>query len=255
MTEAKTVVVIQARMGSSRLPGKVLRDLAGMPVLAWVLRAARAAVGVDEVWVATSTATADDQVAAWCADNKVPVHRGSEADVLDRFAGTARASGAGIVVRITADCPFLDPVVLGMVLRLRRQTGAAYASNVDPATWPDGLDCEVLTAAALLTAAEEARLPSEREHVTPFVRNNPARFPAVNLAAPLAGLAEERWTLDNPEDYAFLSAVAAKLPVGRPPTVLDVLAVLDSCPELRGVNQHLQRNEGYAKSLAAERSE
>src|SRR6185312_2563921 len=139
----KTVAIIQARMGSIRLPGKVLADLAGKPVLAWVVRAARAASGVDDVWVATSTAAGDDIVAAWCKANGVSVHRGSENDVLDRYVGAARASGAQVVVRITADCPFLDPAVIAQTIRLRLITGGAYASNVDPPTWPDGLDCEV----------------------------------------------------------------------------------------------------------------
>ena len=155
----KTVAIIQARMGSTRLPGKVLADLAGKPVLAWVVRAARAALGVDEVWVATSTAAADDAVAAWCKANGVSVHRGSENDVLDRYAGAAKASGAAVVVRLTADCPLLDPAVIAQTVRLRAMTGADYASNVDPPTWPDGLDCEVLTAKALFAAAAEATRP------------------------------------------------------------------------------------------------
>jgi len=168
----KTVAIIQARMGSTRLPGKVLADLAGQPVLAWVVRAARAATGVDDVWVATSTAAADDAVVAWCKANGVPVHRGSEDDVLDRYVGAAKASGANVVVRLTADCPLLDPAVIAQTIRLRAMTGVAYASNVDPPTWPDGLDCEVLTADTLVTAAAEATRASDREHVTPFVRNN-----------------------------------------------------------------------------------
>ena len=108
----KTVAIIQARMGSTRLPGKVLADLAGSQVIAWVVRAARATLGVDEVWVATSTAATDNALAAWCAANGVPVHRGSESDVLDRYAGAAIASGAQIIVRITADCPLLDPAIV-----------------------------------------------------------------------------------------------------------------------------------------------
>ena len=190
----KTVAIIQARMRSTRLPGKVMRDLGGYPALYWVVRAARAAVGVNETWVATSAAAADDEIAAWSASNGVPVHRGPEDDVLERYAGAIAASGADVAVRITADCPFLDPVVVGMVVRLRADAGADYASNVDPPSWPDGLDCEVVTAEALLAAAREAKLQSDREHVTPFVRNNRQRFAARNLAAPLPGLAEERWT-------------------------------------------------------------
>jgi spore coat polysaccharide biosynthesis protein SpsF (cytidylyltransferase family) len=121
----KTVAIIQARMGSTRLPGKVLMDLGGRPALAWVVRAARAAVGVDEVWVATSTAASDDPVARWCNDNDVPVHRGSEHDVLDRYAGAMLASGADAIIRLTGDCPLLDPAVIAQTVRLRAMTGAA----------------------------------------------------------------------------------------------------------------------------------
>lgn len=248
----KTVAIIQARMGSTRLPGKVLLDLAGMPVLAWVVRAARAALGVDDVCVATSTAAADDAITAWCKSNSVLCHRGAETDVLDRYTGAVEASEAQVVVRLTADCPLLDPMVIAQTIRLRAMTGADYASNVDPPTWPDGLDCEVLTAAALLAAAGEATRTSDREHVTPFVRNNRDRFTAETLIAPLPGLAAERWTLDAPEDLALLAALAARLPRDRAPSYLEVLAVLDREPQLRELNSKTTRNAGFAAGIGAE---
>ena len=249
----KTVAIIQARMGSTRLPGKVLADLAGMPVLAWVVRAARSALGVDGTIVATSTGASDDAIAAWCQANGIPVHRGSENDVLDRYVGAAKASGAEIVVRITADCPLLDPGVIAQTVRLRSVTGAAYASNVDPPTWPDGLDCEVIIAEALFAAGAEAIRQSDREHVTPFVRNNRERFTAETLVAPLPDLAAERWTLDTPEDLTLLSELSARLPPDRPPSYLEVLAVLDREPQLRDLNRKAIRNAGFAASLAAEK--
>lgn len=248
----KTVAVIQARMSSTRLPGKVLKKLGGAPALAWTTRAAQASPGIDQVWIATSKRPEDDAVADWARMHNVPVHRGSENDVLDRYAGAARASEAGVVVRLTADCPFLDPQVIAETVRLRALTGAAYASNTDPPTWPDGLDCEVLTAAALLMADAEATRPSDREHVTPFVRRNRARFPAETLIAPLPGLADERWTLDTEEDFRFLSALAERLPADKPPSYLEVLAVLDREPKLREINGAAQRNAGFAKSLDGE---
>lgn len=223
-------------MGSTRLPGKVLMNLAGVPTLAWVTRAAQVTLGIDEVWIATSEKSGDDAVADWARARKVPFHRGSEADVLDRYAGAARASGAGVIVRLTADCPLLDPQVIAQTVRLRAAADAVYASNVDPRTWPQGLDCEVVTVEALLTAATEATQPGDREHVTPFVRNNRTRFPAANLMASLPGLASERWTLDTPADFAFLSVVAERLPRDRPPSYLEVLAVLDREPKLREIN-------------------
>ena len=248
----KTVAIIQARMGSNRLPGKVLADLAGRPVLGWVVRAARAIPGVDAVWVATSTARGDDSIAGWCEANQVPLCRGSEDDVLARYAQAVEASGAEVVVRITADCPFLDPLVAGEAVRLRHMTGADYVSNIDPQTWPDGMDCEVLTARALLAAAAEARLPSEREHVTPFVRNHRERFKWETLVAPLPGLISERWTLDTPGDLEFLREVAKRLPAGQVPSYLHILAVTEREPHLRAINRGEIRNAAFVAAAAAE---
>jgi glutamate-1-semialdehyde 2,1-aminomutase/spore coat polysaccharide biosynthesis protein SpsF len=246
----KTVAIIQARMGSTRLHGKVLEKLNGLEALGWTVRAAQATTGIDEVWIATSDKAGDDAVALWAELNKVPVHRGSEHDVLDRYAGAARVSGAEVVVRLTADCPLLDPAVVTQVVGLRAMTGVDYASNVDPPTWPDGLDCEVVTVPVLLAASREAVRPFDREHVTPFIRNNRSRFSARNLQAPLPGLAEERWTLDTKADLEFLVSTAKHLPRDRPPTYLEVLAVLDREPQLREINRGLVRNAACVDSIS-----
>jgi glutamate-1-semialdehyde 2,1-aminomutase len=244
----KTVAIIQARMGASRLPGKMLAQLGDQIALSWIVRAARSAVGIDEIVVATSTAKSDDPIADWCDKNKVNVFRGSEADVLSRYADAARANKADVVVRLTGDCPLHDPAVIGAVVRLRKTANAGYASNVEPATWPDGLDCEVMTAKALFAAEKDATRKPDREHVTPFIRRNRVRFPAENLVAPLPGLSGERWTLDTPEDLQFLDAVAQELPKDRAPSFLDVLSVLDRKPQLRGINATHARNEGFTLS-------
>lgn len=248
-----TVAIIQARMGASRLPGKVLAALGDDPVLAWVVRAARAVPGVDRVAVATSTANGDDPIAAWCAEHGVACHRGSEQDVLDRHALAARQERADVVLRITADCPLLDPQVCGQVLLLLERARVAYASNVDPPSWPDGLDCEVFTAEALRAAAAEATRPADREHVTGFLRNRRRRFPSASLTCPLPGLARERWTLDTPEDLAFLRAVVERLPRDRAPSHVEVVRVLDGAPHLREINSASKRNEGLVATLRAER--
>ncbi len=239
-------------MGSSRLPGKVLLDLNGVPVLEWIVRAARATVGVDEICVATSISTSDDAIVEWCVQKGVHVFRGSETDVLDRFAGAARALKADVVVRLTADCPLHDPSVIGQVIRLRAISNCDYASNVDPPTWPDGVDCEVFTSGALFVAANHAVRASDREHVTPFIRNNRGRFRAENLVAPLPGLSMHRWTLDTPGDYEFLSAVAKRLDRDRVPSFLQVLSILDDSSEIKCLNASEKRNAGFAKSLMAE---
>lgn len=247
-----TIAILQARMGSTRLPGKVLRPLAGVRVLDRVSAAARRVPGVDRLVVATSTGEADDAIAAWGAETGISVFRGDEQDVLGRFAAACADAGLAdddVVLRLTADCPLIDPQVCGMVLRLMRDPAVMLASNVDPATWPDGLDCEAFRVGALRAAAAEATRPSDREHVGPFIRRNRHRFPARNLRCPVPGLGDERWTLDTPEDAAFLDAVLGRLADRF--GFLDVLAVLDAAPDLRGLNAGT-RNSGFAKSLAGE---
>ena len=246
------VAIIQTRMGSTRLPGKMLLDLGGRPVLAWVVRAAQAVAGVDRVAVATSEGGADDVIAAWCAEAGVRCHRGPEEDVLARFLMAAEAEGADVIVRLTGDCPLLDPAVCGQALRLLKASGADYVSNADPPTWPDGVDCEAFTFAALKAAAAEARLESERGHVTPFIHNRRHRFRVRSLICPLPGLKGERWTLDDPCDLAILSALVPHLPADRPPAYIEVLEALDRHPDLRRLNDGIARDEGYALSLAAE---
>lgn len=246
------VAIIQARMGSSRLPGKVLMDLSGPCSLERTARAAAAARGVDRVAIATSRAAGDDAIAEWCASRGIACHRGPEDDVLARYVVAARAENAGIVLRITADCPFLDPEVVSSVLLLLKLSKADYAANTDPPSWPDGLDCEAMLASALYEADREAERPSDREHVTPFIRHNRGRFRVENLIGPWTGLADERWTLDTPADLAFLRAVAAHLPADRPAVLSEVLEVLERHPELRRINAGQIHNEGLALSIRKE---
>ena len=242
-----TVALIQARLSSTRLPGKVLLSLAGRPVLEWVVRAAAAIPGVDRVAVATSDRADDDVLAAWAAGYGVACHRGPLDDVLGRFVLAARAEAADVVLRLTADCPLLDPQVCGQVLALLHRRGLDYAATA--ATWPDGLDCEAFSASALEAAAAEAVAAPEREHVTPFLRDRRDRFRVGMLPCPLPGLEGERWTLDEPHDFELLSGVVSLLPdTARPPSHLEVLAALAAQPDLRTRNGGIVRNEGAAKS-------
>lgn len=249
----KTVAICQARMGSTRLPGKVLKDISGRPTLGWVVEAAQRAPGVDQVIVATSTLPGDDAVAQWATDNGVAVFRGSETDVLSRFLGAAHQTGADVIIRLTGDCPFLDSAVIGEVIQLRKMRGVAYATNTDPATYPDGLDCEVFTRAALESAHREATRGSDRDTVTRFLVRNRHRFSATNLVCPLPDLVRERWVLDSPEDYILCCKLAEKLG-GRNSSYLEILQALDQEPELRDINSHLTRNERFYDVLAVESS-
>lgn len=201
--------VIQARMGSTRLPGKVLAPLGLRPLLGLLLHRLRDAP-VDRLVVATSTAAADDAVEAIAAAAGVATVRGPADDVLSRFALALRDYPADVVVRITADCPLLDVAVVASAIDLHAETGSDYTSNTLIRTFPDGLDVEVVAASALATAETEARREDEREHVTPFIYRRPERFQLAALRSDeLAG--EERWTVDDAADLAFVQAVVESL--------------------------------------------
>lgn len=248
----KTIVIIQARLGSTRLPNKVLLDLGGRPVIAWSIDAARKIVGVTKVVIATTENPSDDSIVKWCHENDVACHRGPEDDVLKRYALAARAEDADNIMRITSDCPFIDPHVCGQVLALHTLTAADFTTNNDPPTWPDGLDCEVMSREALETSDREATRPSDREHVATFVRNTRKRFSVKALICPLPGLNVERWTLDTPADLEFLRAVSSHLNTDTP-TFMDVLNVLDANPKIKVINAGQHRDAGLAKAIASER--
>lgn len=244
MSSTKSVAVVQARMTSTRLPGKVLADLAGRPVLAWICRAAAAIPGVAETVVATSTDPSDDPVATWCDSASVRCVRGPLDDVLHRFVLAAEATGASTVLRLTGDCPFLDPWLAGLVLALQTQTGCDFATNADGGTWPDGLDAEAIAVDALRAADAAATRRAEREHVTPYITARRLRFDIRSIACPIEGLQDHRWTLDTPEDLDYLGRIAVHLPQERPPHLMEILAILERGDVVvRG--RAPQRNAGY----------
>jgi spore coat polysaccharide biosynthesis protein SpsF (cytidylyltransferase family) len=202
--EIRTVAIIQARMGSTRLPGKVMTDLDGQPLLALVLERTAKTPGLDAVAVAAPDLPRDDVVADYCAANGFECVRGSESDVLDRYHHAAERLEADIVVRITADCPLIDPEVVGRLLSFRAENDFDYAGNATGALppgrnrFPDGLDCEVFTRAALDLAHREATEPYDREHVTPFLGRDERLKRGVLEAEEDYG--DERWTVDYPSD-------------------------------------------------------
>ena len=230
----RTVVVIQARMGSTRLPGKVLAGIAGRPMIAHVLDRARAIAGADDVVVAVPDVPEDDLLAEAVAALGARAIRGSADDVLDRYVTAIEAVAADAVVRVTADCPLLSPRVSSSVLAAHASGDVDYASNTLDRTYPRGLDTEAVTADALRTAWREATEAPEREHVTPFVWHRPDRFRlrSVRDEVDRSGL---RWTVDEPADLAFARAVHEEL--GPSPFEMeDVLAVLNQRPELTALN-------------------
>ncbi|MBL9130280.1 MAG: aminotransferase class III-fold pyridoxal phosphate-dependent enzyme [Verrucomicrobiaceae bacterium] len=204
------VAVIQARHSSRRLPGKVLRPLAGKPMLEWVVRRAALAKTVDKVVVATSFDRSDDPVAEWCRDNRVGCFRGSLEDVLQRFTDAALSQGAAHVVRITADCPLIDPRVIDQFVTEHLKTGVEFTTCHIPRGIPDGLDVEVFKIEALVRAAAECGDLWDREHPDEHLLKNPKSFPQKNLC-PDASLAEHRWTVDTAEDMTWADQVLSAL--------------------------------------------
>lgn len=232
----RTVAILQARMGSTRLPGKVLLDLGGRPVIAHCIDRAQQVAGVDLVCVATSDQPADDRIAEFVGSARsASLFRGSPEDVLGRYLAAARETRADVVLRITCDCPLIDPAVTARVVRARSESGADYATNNMPPSFPHGLDCEVFTRGTLERAAARAADAFDREHVTPWMRRD-LDVRRVNVACDRPGLARERWTLDYPEDLAFLRAVFERLPAGLSGAMDEVLQVLDAAPALRRIN-------------------
>jgi glutamate-1-semialdehyde 2,1-aminomutase/spore coat polysaccharide biosynthesis protein SpsF len=230
-----TAVVVQARVGSKRFPAKVLKPLAGHTVLDEVLRRCRAVKGADVVVCAIPDG-AEDDILVPIAARHATVVRGSASDVLSRYVVAAKTVGADVVMRVTSDCPLIDPAVCAEVLALRDAEGADYASNNMPPSFPHGLDCEAFKAQWLYRADDEARLPEEREHVTPWLRAD-ERLKRINLSDAKGDAVDQRWTLDYPLDHAFLTAVFARLPASGIPPWREVLGIIESYPEIEAINR------------------
>jgi len=232
----RIAVIVQARYASTRLPGKVLLDLQGRTVLSRVLERCQAIEAAHAICCAVSDTPDSDSVATEAERCGVMVFRGSESDVLARYYLAARQMEAEVVLRVTSDCPLLDPEVCSDVLRLRERTGAGYVANNFKPTWPHGLDCEAFTFTWLERAYQEAQDPFEREHVCPFIRNHPETKTA-NFASPNPDLRRHRWTLDTPKDWDFMQAVFARLPEGPENWGWAApLALVEAAPEIWALN-------------------
>lgn len=235
--EINCLAVVQARMGSTRLPGKVLTDIAGRPALWHVIRRLEQCPGVDRVMAAIPEGPEDDALADYAAELGVDCFRGDQDDVLDRIFQAAAPLFPRAVARVTADCPLLDPYLLDFILGVFWEHGFDYASNCLQPTFPDGLDLEVMTMAALERTWREASRPAQREHVTPYIRTNPGRFRLANVhqARDLSSLC---WALDAPQDLEFLRAVYARLDPADPGDYgfERVLEILRAHPETAAIN-------------------
>ena len=236
--ELKVTAVIQARMGSTRLPGKVLMDLGGQSVLSRVVQRLRCAKLLQQTVVATTVAQGDDAIAAECVRLRVPCFRGSEDDVLDRYYRTVRPWPSDAVVRITADCPLIDPEVVDQTIQVFLENGADYASNSIQETYPLGISVEVFTAGALEQAWREAHQGYEREHVTPYFYEHPELFRISSIAAP-GDYSKYRLTLDTADDLHLIRAVCASFENQDTMSWQEVVGLLDRRPELAALNSHV----------------
>lgn len=236
----KTVAIIQARMGSTRLPGKVLMDIAGRSMLAWVVSRTRCAAAIDEVVVATTESPADDAIVAECASMDVPVFRGSEDDLLDRYHRAAEAFEADTVVRITSDCPLIDPEVIDRVVAEFTDNPVDYACNTLARCYPRGLDVEVFSRAALEEAWHRADRPHERVHVTPYIHGNPKRFKLRSVPCE-DDHSDLRWTVDTAEDLEAVRGIAEALGGRDDFGWRDALEVVRRNPHLADINRSVRQ--------------
>ena len=241
----KTVAIVQARMGSTRLPNKVMKLMGGVPMIELLLARLAQATQIDQIVVATTDNPRDQALVDFVCNLGYDCHRGSEVDVLDRYVGVARQAGADVLVRITGDCPLVDPGLVDESITRFKSCKVDYLSNTSPPTYPDGLDVEVFTFAALLRAWQETAKPFDREHVTPYLREK-AGFTQAQLSncEDLSGL---RWTVDEAADFEVVEKVFQHF---APDTLFgwqQVLELQRAKPAIFLVNQHLIRNEGATK--------
>src|SRR6266568_5639733 len=205
----KVIAIVQARMGSTRLPGKVLMDLGGQPVLCRVVERLRRSAKLRDVVVATTNSPKDDLIVELCNEQSFTVFRGSENDVLDRYYRAASFHGCDAVVRITSDCPLIDAELVDMVIHEFIEKKADYASNVLVRTYPRGLDAEVFTMPALQKSWRMAMQPHQREHVTPFFYEHPKLFRLASVRGE-HDYSHYRWTLDTPDDLHLIRAIYSR---------------------------------------------
>ncbi|MCA9802628.1 MAG: glycosyltransferase family protein [Cyanobacteria bacterium HKST-UBA02] len=243
------LAVLQARVTSSRLPGKVLKPLLGEPMLWRQIERILSSRKISQLVVATSEDTTDDGIERLCAEKGVACYRGSLDDVLQRFYEAANGFSPEHVVRLTGDCPLADPAVIDAVIERHLSGGYDYTSNSIERTYPDGLDVEVMKFSVLQTACQEARLSSEREHVTPFIYKHPERF-AIGQRRQGEDLSSLRWTVDEPQDLVLIEKIYEALyPIDPGFGQAQILELLSQNPDLLEINRGFAINEGYRKSL------
>ena len=240
--------IIQARMGSKRLPGKVMMQVdKHNPSISYTLNQIKFCKKINDVIVATSTKKEDDILVDYLEKNKINIFRGKSDDVLDRYYQCAKEKQFDNIVRITADCPLIDPVIVDSVIEQFEKSKVDYISNVHPRTFPDGCDVEVFSFTAIENAWKNATLPSEREHVTPYIWKNSEKFSIDNYQNH-KNLSKLRWTLDYNDDLILIRKIITEVN-SRPITLNQILTLLARKPELIEINDGRGSTEGYQRSL------
>ena len=246
-------IILQARTSSTRLPNKVLMPILGKPMLAQQLLRLKQLTSVDNIIVATSNNTSDNEIETLCHSMQVPCFRGDLNNVLDRYYQAHQQYPSKHIIRITGDCPVIDIAIINHVIDLHQQSQADYTSNCCPATLPDGLDVEIFTAEALLKTWQQAKKTSDLEHVTPFMRSHPELFNCQNYHYH-TDYSHLRWTVDEPEDFELIKRIFNSLYPSNPLfNLTDILALLERKPELGNINSKFKRNEGLLKSQRADK--
>jgi spore coat polysaccharide biosynthesis protein SpsF len=247
--EIEVLAILQARFGSTRLPGKVLRPILGKPMLGRQLERVAHASTVDKLIVATTLDASDNAIQELCATAGITCFRGDRDDLLDRFYQASKPFKPKHVVRLTGDCPLLDSTLIDGVVQFYLDGSYDYASNAIRPTFPDGLDVEVFGFRALVEAWSEAKLPSQREHVTSFIYSQPERYRIGHFMSD-NDLAHLRWTVDEVEDFDLVHRIYEDLYPKNPNfKTSDILQLIENHPELKTLNKHFRRNEGYESSL------
>ena len=238
------LAIVQARMKSTRLPGKVMREVLGKPLIGYLLERLSFSKTIDKIILATSTDSSNDILCNYVIRQGFEVYRGKEEDVLDRFYQAALHYQPTAIVRITADCPLIDPQVVDSVISFFKDQQFDYVSNCHPPTYPDGLDTEIFSYQALAKTWLEAKLAHEREHVTPYMRQA-GKLRIGNVEADIA-YPNERWTVDNEEDFILIKSIIENLyPINSYFNMDDILKFKMKNPNIFLVNKHIHRNEVY----------
>jgi len=246
----KITAIIQARMTSTRLPGKVLMEVMGRPLLSYQLERLRVSREIDEIIVATTTNEEDDPIVMLAQKEGLASFRGSEEDVLDRYYQAANLYGVQHIMRLTADCPLIQPDICDVIAREYFDTNADYTFTGP--SFAEGLSCEMIRFRALERAWKEARRKSEREHVTLYIRNHPEKFRSLTVEHD-SDQSRYRITVDEREDFLVVRAILEHLyRKSHCFTMNEIKPFLDTHPEVYSLNAHIVRNQGLLKSLQAD---